>query len=306
MPLCIDSTYTDSEEDYGQSLPSTTPFSRLKGKQPEHGGNSDVVDIAPTPEYKRFCLTSSRTRTEGGSSDLGHLFLDSEQDHHVAGAGLTPWNYLELSTNMTDLEPGMSIAPQPAAISPNKSPMLPSFSYPSLDDAAPPNQLSTSLPLGHDIECSLPSWGPVSLTSLHASTPDHASYNPHLSCPMEEPVARYECPENFDYASDSPSDTSDSTTHTSYVWIDSEPSSTEVSITLQDDVPPFTTVGSSDVPLLFDSSDANAGVAGGSLLGGLQSTLKTREPLPTCNKRKRLFVAEEDEYGERARKRPRI
>jgi hypothetical protein len=124
---------------------------------------------------------------------------------------------------------------------------------------------------------------------------------------MEEPMARYESPENFDCASDSPSDTSDSTTHTSFVWVDSEPSSPDVFITLQDDFPPFPTIGNSDVPLLFDSpSVTNAEVTGGSLLGGLRSTLKAREPVPTYYKRKRLFVAEEDEYGERARKQPRI
>ena len=124
---------------------------------------------------------------------------------------------------------------------------------------------------------------------------------------MEEPMARYGSPENFDYASDSPSDTSDSTTHTSFVWIDSEPSSPENFITFQDDFPPFPTIDNSDVPLLFDSpSVANAEVTGGSLLGGWRPILETREPVPTYYKRKRLFVAEEDEYGARARKQPRI
>jgi len=120
---------------------------------------------------------------------------------------------------------------------------------------------------------------------------------------MEEPGARCESPENSDYASDSPSDTSDSTTHTSFVWVDSEPSSPEVFITIEDDVP-FLAIDNSDA---FDSSSvANTEITGGSLLGGLLPTLKTREPVPTHYKRKRLFVAEEDEYGERARKQPRI
>jgi len=91
---------------------------------------------------------------------------------------------------------------------------------------------------------------------------------------------------------------------TSLVWVDSEPFPPEIFI-IQDDVPPFP-ADNSDVSLLFDSvSVANPEVTGGSLLGGLLPTLKTREPDSTHYKRKRLFV-EEDEYGERARKQPRI
>jgi len=119
---------------------------------------------------------------------------------------------------------------------------------------------------------------------------------------------RYDSPENFDCASDSHSDPSDSTTHTS-LWVDSEPSSPNVSLDLQDDFSPFPTIDNSDVPLLFDPpSVANAEVTGGPLtsqLGGLRLPLE-REPVPTYHKRKRLFVAEEDEHGERARKQPRI
>jgi len=308
MPLCMDNAYVDSGEDYGQSPPFTAPSSScLKGKQPEHDGNSDVVDNAPIHKHKRFCQTSSPTRAEGEFSDPGHLMLDSEQERHVAGTSLTPWNHFELNTNTADLEPGLSVAPGTAAHSPNNFPMLPSLSYPSQDGAVLPNQLPSSLPLSYDIECFLPSWVPVSLTPSHAPIPDLASYTPHFSCPIEEPMALYETPENFDCASDSPSDTSDSTTHTSFVWVDSEPSSPEVFITLQDDFPPCPTIDNSDVPLLFDSpSVANAEVTGGSLLGGLRPTSKTREPVPTYYKRKRLFVPEEDEYGERARKQPRI
>jgi hypothetical protein len=124
---------------------------------------------------------------------------------------------------------------------------------------------------------------------------------------MEELVTRFESPQELDYESDSPSDASYSTTHTPYGWVDSEPSSPEVFITLHDDAPPFPAIGSSGVPLLFDSqSDANAEVTGGSPIGELRPTLKTRGPIPTRHKRKRLFVAEEDDYGERARKRQRI
>jgi hypothetical protein len=285
MPLCMDNVYTGSREDYGQSPPFTTPSSScLKGKQPERDGNSDVVDNAPTHEHKRCYQTS--TRTEGEFSDPGHLIFDSEQERHVAGTSLTPWNYLE---------PGLSVVPGTATH--------------SRGGAVLPNQLSSSLPLSYDIECSLSSWAPVSPTPSHAPIPDLTSYTPHFSYPTEEPMARYEFPENFDCASDSPSDTSDSTTHThtSFVWVDSEPSSPEVFITVQDDFPPFLSIDNSDVSLLFDSpSVASAEVTRGSLLGGLGPNLKTRELVPTHYKRKRLFAAEEDEYGERARKQPRI
>jgi hypothetical protein len=276
MPLCIDDVYTDSGEDHGQSPPFTpASLSCLKGKQPEHDGNSDVMNNSPTHERKRFCQTSSLTRTEGEFSDLGHLILDPEQERHMAGTSLATWNHFELNTNTADLEKRL------------------------------PNQLSSSLPLSYDIECSLPSWAPVSLTPPNA--PDLASYTPRFSYPMEDPMARYGSPENFDCASDSPSDTSDSTAHTPFVWIDSEPSSSEDFITFQDDFPPFPTSDNSDVPLLLDSpSVANGEVTGGSLLGGWRPTLETREPVPTYYKRKRLFVAEEDEYGARARKQPRI
>ena len=124
---------------------------------------------------------------------------------------------------------------------------------------------------------------------------------------MEEPVARYESPEILDYASDSPSDSSDSTTLSPFGWVDSEPSSPDVFITLQHDAPPFPAIDSSGVPFLGDSpSNAYANVAGKSLLEGSQLNFKTTEPIPTYHKRKRLFVAEEDEYGERARKQRRI
>lgn len=306
MPLCINNVYTDSGEDYGQSPPLAAPSSsRLKGKQPEHDGNSDVVDNTRTHEYKRLCRTS--TRTEGEFSDPRHLILDSEQERHVAGTSLTPWNHFEPNTNTTGLEPGPLVAPGTAAHSLDNFPMLPSLSYHSRSGAVLANQLSSSLPLSYDIECSLPTCAPVSLTPSHAPISDLGSYTQHFSYPMKEPVARYESPQNFDCASDSPSDTSDSTTDTSVVWVDSEPSSPDVFITLQDDFPPFPTIGSSDVPLLFDSpSVANTEVTEGSLLGGLRSTLKTREPVPTHYKRKRLFVAEEDECGESTRKQPRI
>ena len=295
-----------SGEIYGQSPPLTaSSSSRLKGKQPEHGGNSDVVDNTPAHEPKRFCQTS--TRAEGEFSDTDHLILDSEQERHVAGTSLTPWNHFELNTNTADLEPGLSVAPGTAAHSPNNFPMLPSLCYPSGDGAVLPNQLSSSLPLSYDIECSSPSCAPVSLTPSHTPVPGLASYTPYSSCPMEEAMFRYDSPNNFDCASDSPSDKSDSTTHTSFVCVDSEPSSPDVFITLQDDFPSFPTIDNSDGPLLFDSpSVTNSEVTGESLLGGLRPTLKTREPVPTYYRRKRLFVAEEDEYGERARKQPRI
>ena len=306
MPLCMDNVYTDSRDDYGQEPRFTA--SCLKGKQPEHDCNLDVINNAPTHERNQFCQTSNPTRTEGGFSDPGYLILDPEQERHVAGTSLTPWNHFELNTNTADLVPGLSVAPGAAALSPNNFSMLPSLGYPPQEhrSAVLPNHLS-SLPLNYDIECSLPSWAPVSLTPSHAPIRDLASYTPRFSCPMEEPFARYESPENFDCASDSPSDNSDSTTHTSFVWVDSEPSSPEVFMALQDDFPPFPTIDNSDVPLRFDSpSVANAEVTGGSLLRGLRPTLETREPVPSYNKRKRLFVAEEDEYGARARKQPRI
>lgn len=288
MPLCMGNVYTDSRDgDYGQLPPFTNPSSScLKGKQREHDGNSDVLDNAPTHEHKRSYQTS--TRTEGEFSDLGHLIFDSEQERHVAGIGPTQRNHFELNTNTADLEPDLSVVPGKAAH--------------SRGGAVLPNQLSSSLPLSYDIESS---WAPVSPTSSHAPIPDFTSYTPHFSCPMEEFMARYEIPENFDCASDSPSGTSDSTTHTSFVWADSEPSSPEVFITLQDDFSPFSTIDNSDVPLLYDSpSVANAEVTGGSLSGGLGP--ETREPVPTHCKRKQLFVAEEGECGERARKQPRI
>lgn len=287
MPLCMGNVYTDSREgNYGQLPPFTTPSSScLKGKQREHDGNSDVVDNASAHEHKRSYQTS--TRTGGEFSDPGHLIFDSEQERHVAGTGPTQWNHFEPNTNTADLVPDLSAVPETAAH--------------SRGDAVFQSQLSSSLPLSYDIESS---WGPVSPTSSHVPIPDFTSYTPHFSCPMEEPMARYEFPENFDCASDSPSDTSDSTTHTSFVWIDSEPSFPEVFITHQDDYP-FPTIDNSDVPLLYDSpSVANAEFTGGSLLGGLGP--KTREPAPTNCKRKQLFVAEEGEYDERARKQPRI
>ena len=281
-PLSVDNFYVGSRENHAQSPPSpTSSISRLKGKQPEHNGSSQAEGNAPTREHKQFCLTSSPTRTDDMFPDSYHGF-DSEQEHHVAGASSTPWN-LEPSTSM----------PGPAAVH--------SLNYPCLDDA---HQLSSSLPLSHAIECTSPSWPCM---ASHAPTLDHTSYNPYLSCPMEEPAARYESPEKLDYESDSPSDASNLTTHTPYEWTDSEPSSPRVFITHQIEISPFLAIDSSGIPLLFDSPpDANSEVTRESLLFNLRPTLKTRESLPTYSKRKRLFVDEEDEYGERPHQQRRI
>ena len=219
----------------------------------------------------------------------------------MAGASLTPWDYSELTTSTANLEPGMSAAPVSAVIPSNNCLVHWSLDYPSQAGAISRDQLSSPLPLSHDIEYSSPSWTRETETPPHSPTL-YASYNPHLSCSMEEPVARYESSEILDYASDSPSDTSDSNTHLSYGWVDSEPSCPDVFINVQDDTPPFP-----GVPFLFDSPfNANANVTGESLLEGSQPNFKTTEPIPTYHKRKRLFVAEEDEYGERARKQRRI
>lgn len=293
----MDIVYTEAGENYGQSSPFTA--SCVKGKQPDHDNNSGVMESAPAHERKRFCQASGSTRTEAEFSDPGYL-LDP---CHVAGTSLTPWSHFELNTKRPDLA-GPSVAPGTITHSRNYFSIFPSLGYPSREhrSAVHPDHLSSSLPLNYDIECPSSSWTSVSLTSSHAPIPEFARDTPW---PMEEPFSRHESPENFDYASDS--DSSDSTTHTSFVWVDSEPSSPEVFIALQDDFSPFPTIDNSDVPLLFDSpSVANAEVIGGSLLGSLRPTLENREPVSTYYKRKRLFVAEEDEYGARARKQPRI
>jgi hypothetical protein len=308
-PLCADNFYTDSRENNAQSPPPTAPsLSRLKGKRREHDGNADVVGSVPTLKHNRFCPMSSPTRTEEVLPVTCHLIFDSEQEHRMAGASLTSWNYSELTTKAANLEPGMSAAPVRAVIPSNNCMMHWPLDYPSPAGVIPRDQLSSPLPLSHDIEYSSPSWSLVSLTETPSHSPalDYASYNPHLSCPMEEPVARYKSPEILDYASDSPSDSSDSTTFSPYGWVDSEPSSPDVFITLQHDAPPFPAIDSSGVPFLGDSpSNAYANVAGKSLLEGSQLNFKTTEPIPTYHKRKRLFVAEEDEYGEGARKQRR-
>ena len=285
-PLAVDNFYIDSRENYAQSPPpdATPSVSCLKGKQPEHNGNSQAQGGAPTREHKQFCLTTSPTRTDGMFPDV----FDLEQEHDVAGASLTLWNHFELTTGEENLEPSTSVVPGPTAIH-------------------SPHQLSSSLPLSHDIEWTSPSWPSISLMASHAPTLDHGSYNSYHSCPMEEPAARYESLEKLDYESDSLSDASNSTTHTPYEWIDSEPSSPKVFITHQDDIPPFLAIDSPGIPLLFDSpSDANSEVTRESLLRDLRPTLKTREPFSTYNKRKRLFVDEEDEHGERPRRQRRI
>jgi hypothetical protein len=132
----------------------------------------------------------------------------------------------------------------------------------------------------------------------------HVLDDSHLSCRRAEgAAARYELTPQLDYTSDSPSNSSVSTTDTPYGWADSELSSPEGAlITLQDDIPPFPSVDNSDVPLLFDpSSNANIEFTGASL-ETLRPSSKTREPVTAHYKRKRLFIAEEDEYGERPRK----
>jgi len=121
-------------------------------------------------------------------------------------------------------------------------------------------------------------------------------------------MAHHEFTPQLDYTLDSPSDTSDSDADTHYGWADSETSSPEGAlVTLQDDVPPFPTFDYPDIPLLFNpSSDANIEFPEEPLLESIQPSFKTRELITSHYKRKRLFLTEEDEYGERVCKQRRI
>ncbi|KAI0001845.1 hypothetical protein BJV77DRAFT_19811 [Russula vinacea] len=167
-PLCADNFYTDSRENNAQSPPPTAPsLSRLKGKQREHDGNADVVGSVPTLKHNRFCPMSSPTRTEEVLPVTCHLIFDSEQEHRMAGASLTSWNYSELTTKAANLEPGMSAAPVRAVIPSNNCMMHWPLDYPSPAGVIPRDQLSSPLPLSHDIEYSSPSWSLVSLTERH-------------------------------------------------------------------------------------------------------------------------------------------
>jgi hypothetical protein len=308
MPLRQDDL-PNSDSDYDNDIqPPPTPslLSRLKGKQPEQNSNSDVVSGSPAHGFQRFYPESSPTRRDEVLSDTRHPVFDSgHQEHQVAGPSLTLWNYSKPTTVTAKDGPSISVAPRPTLVSSDDYLASHSLHYSSLDDTAPPDQLLPPLPLSHYIERSPPLlWAPLSLTVSHTPPPFHDAYNPYLRSPEEEQVARDGFTPQLDYTSDSSSDTSVSTTNSPFGWIDSEPSSpVGTFVTPHDDLPPFPSVDNSDSPLPFDlSSDANIEFSGESLLESMRSVFKTRETATARYKRKRLFLMEEDEYGERVRK----
>jgi len=291
---------TDDHEDDIQPPPARfSSLSRLKGKQPEHHSDFDVSG-SPAHDYQRFHPEASLTRRDEVLSGTRHPVFDSgHQEHQVAGPSLTPWDYFKPTTVATNDEPSISVTPRPTVVSSDDYLLSDSLNHPSLDDA-PPGQLLLSLPLSHYIERSPPLlWSPLSFTVSHTPPP---FYDSHDRGPEEERVARDEFTPQLDYTSDSSSDTSVSTTSSPYGWVDSEPSSpVGAFVTPHADLPPFPTVDNSDGPLLFDlSSDANIEFAGEPLLESMRSSLKTREAVTAHYKRKRLFLIDEDEYGERA------
>jgi hypothetical protein len=297
---------TDDHEDDIQPPPARpSSLSSLKGKQPEYDSNIDVSG-SPAHDYQRFYSESSPTRRDEVLSGTRNPVLDSgHQEHQVAGPSLTAWDHFTPTTVTANDEPSIPVAPRPTVVSDNYL-LSDSLNHPSLDDAAPPPQLLLSLPLSHYIERSPPLlWSPLSLTVSRTPPTFYDSHDTHLRSPEEERVARDEFTPQLDYTSDSSSDTSVSPTSSPYGWVDSEPfSPVGAFVTPHDELPPFPTVNNSDGPLLFDlSSDANIDFAGEPLLESMRPSLKTRGAITAHYKRKRLFLIDEDEYGERACKR---
>ncbi|KAH9968789.1 hypothetical protein BC827DRAFT_282977 [Russula dissimulans] len=287
------------DDDIQPSPPTSPSGSRRKGKQPERDFKSDVLGHAPTQRHKR---RSSIAGTEEELPDTRHL--------RVAQAGVTLWNPFGPSTSTGNLELRPSFAQRPTVVSSDNCLVSRTLAPSTPQDSAAPSDEFVSPLLSHDIDDSLLfSWAPMSPTTSHAPPPGDPRYNPHHSRPTDKiPMAHHEFTPQLDYTLDSPSDTSDSDADTDYGWADSETSSPEGAlVTLQDDVPPFPTFDYPDIPLLFNpSSDANIEFPEEPLLETIQPSFKTREPITIHYKRKRLFLTEEDEYGERACKQRRI
>jgi hypothetical protein len=293
----------DDHDDDNRPSPSTSPsHPRSKGKQPEYDSHSDVMSNGPPYGHHRFEPESSPTRIDQSLHGTRHHIFDSgQQEHRVAGTSRTPWKYTEATTVAANDEPDILVAPRSAVISSDDS-----FMSRSLDRSLLNDDDHSDQPLSHYIERSPPLlWTPLPLTVSHSPPPSHDLHNStHLQCPDEGPAAHYEFPPQFDYTSDSSSDTSVSTTNAPYEWTDSEPSSPVGALVApQDDLHAFPTVDNSNVSLLFDlSPDANIEFVGEFLLENMQPSFKAREAVPVHHKRKRLFLMEEDVDGERARK----
>jgi len=272
------------DDDGIEPSPSASPSgSHPKGKQPERDVSADVLGYAPIQRHKR------------GLSITGEEFSDTRQ------ATATSWNSFGPSTSTRNLELDPSFAQRPTNIySANclVSRTLDSITPP---DGVAPSDEFPSLPLSHEIDDSLLfTWAPMSPTASYASPPGDLWYDPHHSRLADEiSMAHDGFTPQLDYTLDSPSDASDSDADTHY-GSNSETSSPEGAlVTLQDDVSPFLAYYS-DIPLLHDpSSDVNIEFPEESLLETIQSPFKTREPIPIHYKRKRLFLTEEDEHGER-------
>jgi hypothetical protein len=264
-----------------QPSPSLShPHSAMKRKRLEYDGNSNVECSFA---YKRPRLESSITSTADRFPDA-HLISVSEREQPVASTSLI--------TSQLPLEPLPSYVASASSCPAASSLDATRSADRSFNDTVLPNQLSTSM------------WVSTSLVlPPHVPAPGYASYIPHPSFPeVEDPEVHYQFPPQLDYASDSSSDGSLSSTDTSdRSWDDSLslfPRGAHVM--LQVETPSFR---APECIYIFDPSlEGDINSTGVCQLSGPNPSFKTGKPIAVQHKRKLIFLTDEDDFEARASK----
>ncbi|KAI0307980.1 hypothetical protein B0F90DRAFT_99107 [Multifurca ochricompacta] len=305
----IQSRSGQMDDDPLQLPPTQSPTpSSLKRKLVEYDIDSDVVKYALT--RKRLHLESS---TVDANIVIGKQFPTARnrppisgpggQGHHGASASHISWHIHERAT-LSRPACDASGALQLVAASLDNTLALRALDF---IETAPTDQLPFSPLPSHDIE----PFSPSSLTSAVSATLSYVSPPGYASQKLYPPRSRnveleghYEFTPLLDYALDSSSDSSLAITGASYGNLaDTAPfpaKGARAIVTLQGELFPFPVVAYTKI--FGPSSEIEVGLPGSSRLEDSRQSYKTNELVPIRYKRKRLFIAYEDNYEGRVHK----
>ena len=290
-------------DDDSQTQAPQLLHSGLKRKFVECDGDLDVS--RDVPSSKRTCLKSQSTvATKERSPEAHHrhaLSASEESVHHI-NSDLTLWPNSRCIT-ASHPAPDVSVLLYPATPPPLNSHCHPSGDV-SLMDESPSSSLQR-----HEIELSLPEslTTPVA-ASLHASLPNYPALDVRpQSAGSEAPLGFY-----VDNILDSSSDsslTSDDSSCGSWAYLETlEPdSSTGAFVTLQNGLCQIPNLDTSNPSILeLDPSDVEIDHTRYPQLERSRLSYESSETIFDKCKRKRLFIANEDEYEEMPCKRRSI
>jgi hypothetical protein len=292
-----------ADDDDGTQAPQLLRFSGHKRKFVDSDGDLD----RDVPSSKRTCLKSHTTIATKERSPGAHYTISASEErvHHITNSDLTLWPN---SGCITVSCPALDVSVLSCPATPPSVNTSVSHSH-SSGDPSLQNQSPFSSLQGAEIELSLPD---SMTTSLAAS-----SQLPNYSAPDARPQsAGSEAPFGpyVDNIPDSFSDsslTSDDSSCGSWGYLETlEPESpTGAFVTLQDElfqIPNLDISNPSFILGLDPTSDVEINLTGHLQLERSRLSYESSETIFDKCKRKRLFIANEDEYEERPCKRRSI